>query len=78
MIVVEITLVPLCARRATFKAGSVLRKVGLVFSYLGIDQSGLKLLGLVHLCCFYEITNYFPVLSLVPSSFPEAFLIFQI
>lgn len=31
MIVVEITLVPLCARRATFKAGSYNWKVGLVF-----------------------------------------------
>ena len=34
MIVVEITLVPLCARRATLKGGSILRKLDLVYTFL--------------------------------------------
>lgn len=72
MIVVEITLVPLCARRATLKGGSILRKLDLVYNFLLFRnrQVRVKAFGFSPaMLYFYEITNYFPVLSLVPSSF---------
>lgn len=71
MIVVEITLVPLCARRATLKGGSVLRKLGLVYTFLLFRNRPVRVKAFGFspaMLCFYEITNYFPVLSLVPSS----------